>query len=100
MPRKEYIFSWSISSFQIALILRSFRFFSVFIARGTIGAARGAKETMFPKNFLENTVILCFEGRFSKQNSVIRLKSNILPPPSFLARPNFWTGYSTAWHLY
>jgi len=31
-----------------------------------------------PPNFLENLVILCFERRFSKQNSVIRLKFNIL----------------------
>jgi len=42
-----------------------------------------------PPKFLENIVILCFERRFSKQNSVIRLKSNILPPP------NFWAGYAT-----
>ena len=27
---------------------------------------------------------MCFERRFSKQNSIIRLKSNILPPPEFL----------------
>jgi len=40
--------------------------------------------------FLENIVILSFERRFSKQNSVIRLKSNILPPA------NFWAGYATA----
>jgi len=32
---------------------------------------------------------LCFERSFSRQNSVIRLKSNILPPP------NFWAGYAT-----
>jgi len=32
---------------------------------------------------LENIVILFFERRFSKQNSVIRLKSNILPPKKF-----------------
>jgi len=39
-------------------------------------------------NILENIVILCFERRFSKQNSVIRLKSNILAPPIFgLATP-------------
>ena len=37
----------------------------------------GGKGTMAPPKFLEN-VILCFERRFSKQNSVIRLKSNIL----------------------
>ena len=34
--------------------------------------------------FLENIVILCFEKRFSKRNSVIRLKSNILAPQKFL----------------
>jgi len=38
---------------------------------------------------LENIVILCFEKRFSKQNSVIRLKSNILAPPNFLALQSF-----------
>jgi len=43
-----------------------------------IGVTRGGgKGTMAPQKFLEN-VILCFERRFSKQNSVIRLKSNIL----------------------
>jgi len=35
---------------------------------------------------------LCFERRFSKQNSVIRLKSNILAPQ------NFWAGYATGLH--
>jgi len=44
---------------------------------------------MPPLKFLENVVILCFERRFSKQNSVIRLKSYILPPPKF------WAGYAT-----
>jgi len=39
---------------------------------------------MAPSKFLKNiVVILCFERRFSKQNSVIRLKSNILPPAIF-----------------
>jgi len=38
---------------------------------------------MSPKR-LEHIVILCFERHFSKQNSVIRLKSNILPPAKFL----------------
>jgi len=42
-----------------------------------------------PPRFLENMVILCFERRFSQQNSVIRLKSNILAPT------NFWAGYAT-----
>jgi len=49
----------------------------------TIGVARGAKEAMIPPKVLENIVILCFERRFSKQNSVIRLKSNILGPENF-----------------
>jgi len=48
----------------------------------------GGKEAM-PPTFLENIVILCFERRFSKPNSVIRVKSNILPPQ------NFWAGYAT-----
>jgi len=34
-----------------------------------------------PPKFVENIVILCFESFFSKQNSVIRLKSNISPTP-------------------
>jgi len=38
---------------------------------------------MPPPRFLENIVILCFKRRFSKQNSVIRLKSNILALPNF-----------------
>jgi len=44
---------------------------------------------MSPPKVLENIVILCFERRFSKQNSVIRLKSNNLPPPQIfgLATP-------------
>jgi len=40
-------------------------------------------------------VILSFERRYPKQNSVIRLKSNILAPQIFLAPPNFWTGYAS-----
>jgi len=55
----------------------------------TIGVARGTKGPCAPKLF-ENIVISCFERRFSKQNSVIRLKSNILPPTNkFLAPPKF-----------
>jgi len=49
--------------------------------------ARGDKVVMPPK-FLE-IVILCFERRFSKQNSAIRLTANILAPT------NFWAGYAT-----
>jgi len=39
---------------------------------------------VIPPTFLENIVILCFERRFSKQNSVISLKSNVLPRQKFL----------------
>ena len=49
----------------------------------------GAKGAMPSPQFWENKVILCFERRFSRQNSVLRLKSNIL------AHPNFWAGYAT-----
>jgi len=46
--------------------------------------SQGGQRGHGPPKFLENTVILCFE-----QNSVIRLKSNVLAPP------NFWAGYAT-----
>jgi len=48
--------------------------------RSSQGGARGAMA--LPK-FLENIIILGFEGRFSKQNSAIRLKSNTLAPQIF-----------------
>ena len=48
-----------------------------------------AKGVMPHPKFSENIIILCFERHFSKQNGVIRLKSNILAPP------NFWAGYAT-----
>jgi len=43
---------------------------------------------MRPK-FLEDIVILCFERQNPKQNSVMRLTSNIFVPPNFCA------GYAT-----
>jgi len=46
-----------------------------------------------PPKFLKNMVILYFERRFSKQNSVIRLKSNFWPPQKF------WAGYATGFGL-
>jgi len=52
-----------------------------------IGVARGATP---PKKFLENIVILCFERRFSKQNSVIRVKSNILAQKKFFGSPQIF----------
>jgi len=39
--------------------------------------SKGGPKRPLPK-FLENVAILCFERRFSKQNSVNRLKLNIL----------------------
>jgi len=45
---------------------------------------------MPPQKFLEHTVILCFKRRFSKENSVIRLISNILAPPNKISQKNFW----------
>jgi len=47
---------------------------------GSIPDHRPSQGGPWPPKFLENIVILCFESRFSKQNSVIRLKSNIFPP--------------------
>ena len=52
-----------------------------------IGVARVGPTVPWPPKFLEHIVILCFERRYPKQNSVIRLKSNILArlPKSFYA---------------
>jgi len=44
------------------------------------------------RNFLEYLVMLCFKRQYLKQNTVARLKSNIL------THPKFWAGYATA-HL-
>jgi len=55
----------------------------------SISVARGGKGAM-PQRFIQNRVISCFERRFSKQNSAIRLKSCILSPQ------NFGAGYATA----
>jgi len=68
----------------------------VVIVAAIIGVARGAKGAMPPK-CLENIVILCFERRFSKQNSVIHLKSNILPPPEFFWPPPKFLGWLRHW---
>jgi len=56
--------------------------------------SQGSKRVMTPK-FVENRVIFCFERPFSRQNSVIRLKSNILAPKFIRSPPNFWVGYAT-----
>jgi len=50
------------------------------------GEAKGP----WPPQIFAKMVILCFERRFSKQTSVIRIKSYTLPPS------NFWAGYATA----
>jgi len=64
---------------------------------GRIGVARGGQRGHGPPKILDNIVILCFEMRFSKQNSVIRLKSNIMAPQIFWLPPNFRAGYATGW---
>ena len=58
------------------------------------GVARGVCGAMPPK-FLEHIVILCLERQYSRQNSVIRLKSNILLLPKFFWLPTFlgWLRY-------
>jgi len=45
--------------------------------------SQGGQRGHGPPTCLENIAILRFERRFSEQNSVIRLKSNILSPPKF-----------------
>ena len=41
-------------------------------------------------------VTLCFEMRHPKQNTVARLKWNILGLQQFFVHPKFWAGYATA----
>ena len=53
---------------------------------------------MAPPKCLENIVTLCFEKRFSKQNSVIRLKSYTLTPPKFFGHPKF-LGWLRHWYI-
>ena len=53
-----------------------------------IGVTRRPREPC-PKNFLAYLVVLCFERRCLKQNTVARLKSKIFAPPKF------WAGYTT-----
>ena len=43
-----------------------------------------------PSKFLEYLVILCFKRQYLKQNTVARLKSNIL------THPQLWAGQYTA----
>ena len=50
-----------------------------------------------PPKLFRNIVTLCFERRFYKQNSVNRLKSNILPPP-FLGWLRHWKQLPQARH--
>jgi len=56
--------------------------------------AKGGQRGHGPPKVLENIVILCFESRVSKQNIVIRLKSNIMAPKTILPPRNFWAGYA------
>jgi len=49
-----------------------------------IGVAKGAQGAM-PPEFLACIVISCFGRRHPKQNTVTRLKSNILAPQIFRA---------------
>jgi len=53
-----------------------------------IGVAGGGLRGHAPQ-ILENLVIWCIERRFFKQNSVIRLKWNIVLPPKIFAPPKF-----------
>jgi len=54
-----------------------------------MGVAMGSLKAHAPPKCLELIVILCFERRYPKQNSIIRLKSNILAP-KFLGWLRYW----------
>jgi len=69
-----------------------FRHFITILMKYNYRRSQGVPKGPCSQKILENIVILCFERRFSEQNSVIRLKSNILAP-------NFWAGYATEYNL-
>jgi len=51
--------------------------------------SQGGPKGPCPPKFFDDVVIFCFERSFSKQNSVIRQKSNILAAPQFFGPPKF-----------
>jgi len=67
-----------------------------FYPRQFIGLARGGERGHGPPKCLENIVILCFERRFPKQNSVIHLKSSILAPKKIFG-PLKFLGWLRHW---
>ena len=54
-----------------------------------IGVARGAKRAIFPQ-FLEHTVILCFERRFSNKIGLFAWNQTFCPPPHFWTWLRHW----------
>jgi len=61
-----------------------------------IGVARGGPKGPCPPKFLKRIVILYFQRRFSKQNRIILLKSDILASPKIFCHPPIsWAGYAT-----
>ena len=57
----------------------------------SIGVAKGGPKEPWPPNIFRKFSHFVLWEAFSKQNSVIRLKSNILVPP------NFWADYVTVY---
>jgi len=91
---------WSTTSLSVWKVMPSRHLTEYNTLRDTVLHRRRSQGGQRPTpQFLENIVILGFERRFSKQNSVIRLKSSILTPPKMfgpqqtfgLATPLFYT---------
>ena len=61
----------------------------IFLTLRYMGVAIGGEEGHAPPRFLAYIDILCSENRRTKQNIVVRLKSNILPQKKFLDPKNF-----------
>ena len=73
----------------VVIFFLRFSYFHSCVLVVFIGIARGGPGGNGPPKCLAHKVILCFERRYSKQNSVIHLKSNIPPPKKI------WAGYAT-----
>jgi len=66
--------------------------YAYYVHRSSQGGAKGA----MARPNVWKTVILCFGRRFSKQNSVVRLKSNISAPSKFLGWLLHWLCQQTS----
>jgi len=77
-----------------------------FSVPGAKGVARGGNAAILPLKFLEHIVILCFERRYAKQNSVVSPKikkhfghPKFFPPIFFLGWLRYCLRHRSRYHI-